>query len=207
MLFDLAPAVRLKPRRTSASCARTSSSAPLSPSRAVISVEPTMSVNMTARNPESTAGAAAPGATRGSLMRPRNASTAARSTGMMALGMCAMCLTMDSLGGRLVRRMDEAEGGSIVLVEPIGHVFYAVSVLNVDIPAVRLCDITRLHAAQVVAVHENWHVISLGRRSGRVKLRGDRRLRRKRLWLAPHLLETTISASASACKDPQRLRK
>ena len=77
------PPYASSPRRTSASCARTSSSAALSPRRAVISVEPTMSGNMTARNPESTAGATAPGAARGSPMRPRNASTVARSTGMM----------------------------------------------------------------------------------------------------------------------------
>ena len=58
--------------------------------------------------------------------------------------------------------MDEAEGGAILLIEPIGHVFYAVSVLNVDVPAVRLSDILRLRSAQVVAVHVNRHVISLG---------------------------------------------
>jgi hypothetical protein len=55
------PPYASSPRRTNASCARTSSSAALSPRRAVISVEPTMSVNMTARNPESTAGTTAPG--------------------------------------------------------------------------------------------------------------------------------------------------
>ena len=58
----------------------------ISDPRAVNSVEPTMSVNMTARSPESTAGAVVPRVARGSLIRPRNASTAARSTGMMALG-------------------------------------------------------------------------------------------------------------------------
>jgi hypothetical protein len=77
--------------------------------------------------------------------------------------------------------MDEAEGGAVVLVEPIGHVFYAVSVLNVDVPAVRLGDVVRLQAAQVVAVHENWHVVSRGRRGGWVTSRGDRYLRPKRL--------------------------
>src|SRR5580698_7124105 len=146
------PPYASSPRRTSASCARTSSSAALSPRRPVISVEPTMSVNMTARNPESTAGAAVPGAARESLMRPRNASTVAGSTGMIAFGDRAMRLAMDLLCGRGVRRMDEAEGGAVVLVEPIGHVFYAVSVLNVDVPAVRLGDVVRLQAAQVVAV-------------------------------------------------------
>ena len=88
---------------------------------------------------------------------------------------------MDALGGFGVRRVDEAEGGAIVLVEPIGHVFYAVSVLNVDVPAVRLGDVVRLQAAQVVAVHENRHVISLGRRGGWIPLRGNRSLRRERL--------------------------
>jgi hypothetical protein len=70
-----------------------------------------------------------------------------------------MRLTMDTLGGGGVRRMDETEGGAIALVEPIGHVFYAVSILDVDVPAVRLGDIIRLQAAQVVAVHENRHAI------------------------------------------------
>ena len=63
-----------------------------------------------------------------------------------------MRLTMDVLGGGGVRRVDEAERGAIVLVEPIGHVLYAVSILNVDVPAVRFGDIIRLQAAQVVAV-------------------------------------------------------
>ena len=95
------PLYASSPRRTSASCARTSSSAALSRRRAVISVEPTMSVNMTARNPESTAGTAAPGAACGSLMRPRNASTAARSTGMMALGIspCVSRWTRSAVAG------------------------------------------------------------------------------------------------------------
>src|ERR1700722_3036241 len=52
-MLDLAPAAGIKPAPTSASCTRTSSSAALSPRRAVISVEPTMSVNMTARSPAS----------------------------------------------------------------------------------------------------------------------------------------------------------
>ena len=97
------------------------------------------------------------------------------------VGDLTMRFTMDPLGGRGVRRMDEAEGGAVVLVEPIGHVFYPVPVLNVDVPAVRLCDVVRLQAAQVMAVHENRHVISLGRRGGRIPLRGNRSLRRKRL--------------------------
>ena len=146
-----------------------------------------MSVNMTARNPE------VHGGRRRARGRARIADAAEerldggkidRNDGV---GDFTMRLTMDSLGGRGVRRMDEAEGGAIVLVEPIGHVFYAVSVLNVDVPAVRLGDIVRLHAAQVVAVHENRHVISLASTMGQ--------------------LETTISASASACKDSQRSRK
>jgi hypothetical protein len=70
-----------------------------------------------------------------------------------------MRLTMDSLGGGRIRRMDEAERSTIVFIEPIGHVFYAVSILDVDVPAVRLGDIIRLQSAQVVAVHENRHVI------------------------------------------------
>jgi hypothetical protein len=73
------------------------------------------------------------------------------------------------------------EGGAIVFVEPIAHVFYAVSILDVDVPAVRLGDIIRLQPAQVVAVHENRHEISHGRRAGRVTLRCGRNLRQKRL--------------------------
>ena len=97
------------------------------------------------------------------------------------VGDFTMRLTMDSLGGRGVRCMDEAEGGAILLVKPIGHVFYAVSVLNVHVPAVRLGDVVRPQAAQIVAVHKNRHVISLGRRGGRVTLRGKRNLRWERL--------------------------
>jgi hypothetical protein len=67
---------------------------------------------------------------------------------------------MDSLGGFGVRRVDEAERGAIPLIERMSHVFYAVSVLNVDVPAVRLSDVIRLQAAQVVTVHENRHGIS-----------------------------------------------
>ena len=85
------------------------------------------------------------------------------------VGDFTMRLTMDSLGGFGVRRMDEAERSTIALVEPIGHVFYALSVLNVDVPAVRFCDVVRLKAAQVVTVHENRHGISsVTRRSGHV---------------------------------------
>jgi hypothetical protein len=60
------------------------------------------------------------------------------------VGDCAVRLTMDALGGLRIRRMDEAEGGAILLIEPIGNVFYAVSILNVDVPTVRLCDVVRL---------------------------------------------------------------
>src|ERR1700730_6054683 len=46
-----------------------------------------------------------------------------------------------SLGGRGVRRMNETEGGAVALIEPIGHVFDSVAVLNVDVTTVRLGDI------------------------------------------------------------------
>ena len=85
-VLDLAPAVRLKPAPDQRVMRPHEFERRAVTRRAVISVEPTMSVNMTARNPESTAGAAVPGAARGSLMRPRNASTVAGSTGMIALG-------------------------------------------------------------------------------------------------------------------------
>ena len=73
-----------------------------------------MSVNMTARNPGSTAGAGAPGG------RARIADAAEerldggeidRNDGV---GDLAVRLAMDALGGRGVRRMDEAEGGAVV---------------------------------------------------------------------------------------------
>jgi hypothetical protein len=57
-----------------------------------------------------------------------------------------MRLAMDELGGGGVWSMDEAEGGTIVLVEPIGHVFYAMPILNVDVPAVRLGDVVCIQA-------------------------------------------------------------
>ena len=68
-----------------------------------------------------------------------------------------MCFAMDPLGGGGVRRMNEAEGGSAILVKPIGHVFDPVAVLNVDVRPVRLGDVLSLQAAQVVAVHVDWH--------------------------------------------------
>jgi hypothetical protein len=124
-----------------------------------------MSVNMTARNPESTAGAAVPGAA-----RIADAAEERLDGGRIdrndRVGDRAMRLAMDLFCGRGVRRMDKAERGPVIFVEPISHVFYAVSVLNVDVPATRLCDVVRLQAAQVVAVHENRHVISLGRLDG-----------------------------------------
>ena len=52
---------------------------------------------------------------------------------------------MDELGGGGVWSMDEAKGGA-VLVEPIGHVFYAMPILNVDVPAVRLGDVVCIQA-------------------------------------------------------------
>ncbi len=76
------------------------------------------------------------------------------------VGNCAMRLAVDSFGGRWVRRMDEAEGRAFALIEPIGHVFDPVSVLNVDVPAMRLGDILRLHAAHVMTVHVDRHAIA-----------------------------------------------
>jgi hypothetical protein len=54
-----------------------------------------------------------------------------------------------------------------------------VSVLNVDVAAVRLGDIVGLRSAQVVAVHVNRHLISLARR-GLILVRPDRNLGRTR---------------------------
>ena len=144
-------------------------------------------------------------------MRPRNASTAARSTGMMALGISPCASRWTSLGGGGVRRMDKAKGGAIVLVEPIGHVFYAVSILNVDVPAVRLGDIIRLQPAQVVAVHENRHVISTVAAAVRSHFERDRNLSRKRFDLRlafdVHGCAETIISARYGFRDAQRSRK
>ena len=103
-----------------------------------------MSVNMTARNPEFYGG----GGRAWCRTWIADAAEECLDSGKIdrndGVGDFTMRLTMDSLGGFGVRRMDEAERGAIPLVEPIGHVFYAVSVLNVDVPAVRLGDILRL---------------------------------------------------------------
>ena len=120
-----------------------------------------------------------------------------------------MRLTMDLPGSLGVRRVDEAEGGAIALVEPIGHVFYAVSVLDVDVPAVRLCDIVRLGSAQIVTVHENRHGTSLCHRAVEYIARRSQSSSEAALTCASplaftDLLETTISARASACKDWER---
>ena len=75
------------------------------------------------------------------------------------IGDFAVRLSMDSLGGGRVGRMDETEGGAILLIEPISHVFDPVPVLNIDVPAVSLGDILRLRSPQVVAIHEYRHVV------------------------------------------------
>jgi hypothetical protein len=70
-MFHFTTGVQASPRLTSASCTRTISNAAVSPSHAVISVEPTMSVTSTARNPGAMSGLLSPAARRGSPMRPR----------------------------------------------------------------------------------------------------------------------------------------
>ena len=79
------------------------------------------------------------------------------------VGDLAMRLTMDLLCGSLIGRMDEAKGGAVSLVEPVGHILDPVPVLDVDIPAVRLGDVRLLHSTQVVAVHEDRQAVSLVR--------------------------------------------
>jgi hypothetical protein len=68
-----------------------------------------------------------------------------------------MRFTMDPFGRCRIGRMDEAEGRMTLLVEPVGHVFYAVPVLNVDVPAVRGGDVLRRRSWQVVAIHKDRH--------------------------------------------------
>ena len=81
----------------------------------------------------------------------------------------AMRLTVDSLGCRGVGRFNEAERGATLFVEPIGHVFCAVSILYVDVPAVSLGDIVRPQAAQVMAVHKSARNLPRSpRRSGHI---------------------------------------
>ena len=123
-----------------------------------------------------------------------------------------MRLPMDPLGGGGVRRMDEAEGGTILLIEPIGHVFYAVPVLNIDVPAVRLSDVLRLQTTQVVAVHKNRHAIPLGCRSGwspceAIAIFAGCALACASRLMLMGLLATALFAGTSACKDARALAK
>src|SRR4029077_21157202 len=123
----------------------------------------------------------------------------------------AMRLTMDSLGGFGVRRMDEAERGAITLVKPIGHVFYAVSVLNIDVPAVRLSDVLSLQTTQVVAVHKNRHAIPFGCHSGwspceAIAIFAGCALACASRLMLMGLLATALFAGTSACKDAASAR-
>ena len=93
---------------------------------------------MTARKPASTTGAAVPGAVRGSLISAEERLNRCKIDRNDCVGDFAMRFTMDSLGGGRIGCVDETKGGAAILVEPIGHVFDAVSVLDVDIPAVGL---------------------------------------------------------------------
>jgi hypothetical protein len=69
----------------------------------------------------------------------------------------AVRLKMDLFSGGRIRRLDKTEAGSALRVEPIGHVLGVVFVLDGDIPAMEVGDISRGHTAYVVAVHKNWH--------------------------------------------------
>jgi hypothetical protein len=140
-----------------------------------------MSVNMTARSPASHGGRRCARGRAWIAYAAEEGLDGGRIDRNDGVGDFAMRLTMDSLGRGRVRRMDEAERCAIVLIEPIGHVFYAVLILDVDVPAVRLGNIIRLQPAQVMAVRENRHEISHCRRAGRVTLRRGRNPRRNRL--------------------------
>ena len=101
------------------------------------------------------------GAARGSPMRPRNASTVARSTGMMALGISpwASRWTRSAVAGSGAWTRQKATHFAHRTNRPC--IFRRVGP-ECRLPAVRLSDILRLRSAQVVAVHVNRHVISLG---------------------------------------------
>src|SRR5438067_875158 len=68
-----------------------------------------------------------------------------------------MRLAMHPLSGSRVRRIDEAEIGAALVVEPIGHVLDPVSLLDFEVFAVRLGDAFGGHAGHVVAIHKDWH--------------------------------------------------
>src|SRR5262249_19764856 len=155
--FSSRPWCKASPRLTRALCTRTSSSAAASPRRVVISVDPTMSVNMTARGPAPISGAVASGACRGSLMRPRNASTAARSTAMISDAICPCASRCThaavSASGASTRQKPVDRSGSYQL----GHVFDPILVLNFQVLAVRFRNVLRRRSAYIVAVHEDRH--------------------------------------------------
>src|SRR5207302_5198033 len=69
----------------------------------------------------------------------------------------AMRLSMHPLSGSHVRRIDQAEIGAALVVEPVGHVLDPVSPLDFEVFAVRLGDAFGGHAGHVVAIHKDWH--------------------------------------------------
>jgi len=83
--FTSRPRLSFSARRTRASWARTISTARASPTRAVMAVDSTISVNMMARSAASKACSALAPAGAGSETRPRKASTAERSTSITSV--------------------------------------------------------------------------------------------------------------------------
>ncbi len=69
----------------------------------------------------------------------------------------AMRLAVHPLGSCGVGRVDQAEIGTALLVEPVGHVLDPVSVLDFEILAMRLSDAFGGQAVHVVTIHEDRH--------------------------------------------------
>ena len=85
----------------------------------------------------------------------------------------AMCLTTDSLGGGRIWRINKAEAGATLLVEPVSHILDPVPTLDLEVLAVRVNDIHLLQASHVVAIHENRQEVFLVRRRDSSGCRSD----------------------------------
>src|SRR5829696_6433761 len=68
-----------------------------------------------------------------------------------------MCFIMDLHRRCDIRRIDETEPGPPCLVEPIGQEAHAIAFLDFEIFAMRLSNIGRRKASEIVSVEEDRH--------------------------------------------------
>src|SRR5918994_1150756 len=69
----------------------------------------------------------------------------------------AVRLTMHALGGILVGRIHEAEGGAPLVVKPVSEEFYPILILDFEVLAMRVSDVGGCYPVHIVTVHEDRH--------------------------------------------------